>query len=60
MINRQKLEKTANTIVESKAVDDENAELVVNLIEEQTEKLEKDNYKVSKPEVKKRIKPKAG
>lgn len=60
MINRQKLEKTANTIVESKAVDDENAELVVNLIEEQTEKLEKDNFKVSKPEVKKRIKPKAG
>lgn len=59
MINRQKIEKTANTIVESKAVDDENAELVVNLIDEQAEKLEKDNYKVSKPDVRRRVKPKA-
>ena len=60
IVNRQKLEKTANRIVESKAVDDENAELVVNLIDEQAEKLEKDNYKVSKPEVRRRVKPKAG
>jgi hypothetical protein len=60
MINRGKLEKTANKIVESKAVDDENAELVINLIDEQTEKLEKANFKVSKPEVQRRNKPKAG
>ena len=59
MINRQELEKTANKIVESKDVDDENAELVVNLIDEQTKKLEKDNFEVSKPQVRRRIKPKA-
>lgn len=59
MINRQELEKTANKIVESKAIDDENADLVISLIDEQTEKLEKDNFEVSKPEVRRRIKPKA-
>lgn len=59
MINRQELEKTANKIVESKAIDDENADLVISLIDEQTEKLEKDNFEVSKPLVRRRIKPKA-
>lgn len=59
MINRQELEKTANKIVESKDVDDENAELVVNLIDEQTKKLEKENFEVSKPLVRRRIKPRA-
>ena len=56
MINRQELEKTANKIVESKAIDDENADLVISLIDEQTEKLEKDNFEVSKPEVRRRRK----
>lgn len=59
MINRQELEKTANKIVESKAIDDENADLVISLIDEQTEKLEKENFEVSKPLVRRRIKPKA-
>lgn len=58
-LNKEKLEKTANKIVESKDVDDENADLVVNLIDEQTKKLEKDNFEVSKPQVRRRIKPKA-
>lgn len=59
LVNRQAVEKTANKIVESKAVDDENAELVVNLIDEQTDKLEKENFEVSKPYVRRRIKPRA-
>lgn len=58
-LNKEKLEKTANKIVESKDVDDENAELVVNLIDEQTKKLEKENFEVSKPLVRRRIKPRA-
>ena len=58
-LNKEKLEKTANKIVESEYVDDENADLVVNLIDEQTKKLEKDNFEVSKPQVRRRIKPKA-
>ena len=59
MLNKEKLEKTANKIVESKAIDDENADLVISLIDEQTEKLEKENFEVSKPLVRRRIKPKA-
>lgn len=59
LVNKQDVERTANKIVESKAVDDENADLVVNLIDEQTEILEKDNFEVSKPQVRRRKKPKA-
>ena len=59
LVNRQDVERTANKIVESKAVDDENADLVVNLIDEQTEILEKENFEVSKPRVRRRKKPKA-
>ena len=54
MINRQNLEKAANEIVENKSIDDESADLVVNLIDEQTESLEKDNFEVSKPQVRRR------
>lgn len=54
MINRQELEKIANEIVENKSIDDESADLVVNLIDEQTESLEKDNFEVSKPQVSRR------
>lgn len=59
LVNRQDVERTANKIVESNAVDDENADLVVNLIDEQTEILEKENFEVSKPRVRRRKKPKA-
>lgn len=59
MLNKEKLEKTANKIIESKAIDDENADLVISLIDEQTEKLEKENFEVSKPLVRRRIKPRA-
>lgn len=59
LVNKQDVERTANKIVESKAVDDENADLVVNLIDEQTEILEKENFEVSKPRVRRRKKPKA-
>lgn len=59
LVNRQDVERTANKIVESNAVDDENADLVVNLIDEQTEILEKENFEVSKPLVRRRIKPRA-
>ena len=58
-LNKEKLEKTANKIIESKAIDDENADLVISLIDEQTEKLEKENFEVSKPLVRRRIKPRA-
>ena len=58
MVNKQKLEETANKIVESKAIDDESAELVANLIDVETESLEKDNFEVSKPQVRRRKKPK--
>ncbi|WP_458128789.1 hypothetical protein [Pseudomonas sp. Z2-11] len=51
LINRQDVEAKANEIIENDKFDDDDASLVENMIKEQSDKLEKDEYEFSRPTI---------